>query len=92
MGSEDGLERARSLYERAVFDGEAGVLDVADRELDAVEAGLALARGRIMHARFFEDGKEDPREPALFERAAGLYRALGDPRGESEAQIGRAHV
>ncbi|MFF3444552.1 tetratricopeptide repeat protein [Streptosporangium sp. NPDC002721] len=87
MSAEERLERARLLYERSVFDGEAGVLEMADRELDAVEAGLALARGRIVHARFFEDGKEDPREPALFERATELYRALGDPRGESEALL-----
>ncbi|WP_329084908.1 tetratricopeptide repeat protein [Streptosporangium sp. NBC_01469] len=85
MSAEGRLERARSLYDRAVFDGEAGVLEVADRELDAVEAGLALARGRIMHARFFEDGNEDPREPALFERAVELYRTLGDLRGEGES-------
>ncbi len=87
MSAEEKLERARLFYERAVFDGEAGVLEVADRELDAIEAGLALARGRIMHARFFEDGEEDPRELALFERATELYRALGDLRGESESLL-----
>ncbi|MGJ6964249.1 tetratricopeptide repeat protein [Streptosporangium sp. G11] len=85
MSAEERLERARLLYDRAIFDGEAGVLEVADRELDAVEAGLALARGRIMHARFFEDETEDPRELPLFERATELYRTLGDLRGEGEA-------
>src|SRR5205814_428005 len=65
--------------------GDASGLGVADRELDAVEADLALARGRIVHGRFLEDRTEDPHELALFERAAQLYRTLGDVRGEAEA-------
>ncbi|HUR06308.1 MAG TPA: hypothetical protein VM347_27425 [Nonomuraea sp.] len=89
------VERARLLYERAVFDGDATALDTADRELDAAEADLApadlvpadlaLARGRIAHGRFLAGEKEDPAELALFERAARLYRALGDVRGEGES-------
>lgn len=87
MSAEGRIERAGLLYERAVFGGDPGGLPVADRELDAVEADLALARGRIMHARFLEEGavQDVQRELALFERAAGLYRALGDLRGEGEA-------
>lgn len=80
-----GIERAQELYERAVFGGDRGALSEADRELDRVEADLALARGRIVHARFLETRTEDPREQELFERAATLYRALGDARGEGEA-------
>ncbi|GAB1821119.1 tetratricopeptide repeat protein [Herbidospora sp. RD11066] len=59
----------------------------ADRTLDAVEADLALARGRILHGRFLADRArgEDPAELPLFERAVELYRALGDTRGEAEA-------
>ncbi|HEX4092681.1 MAG TPA: hypothetical protein VHZ33_28515 [Trebonia sp.] len=90
--TEDPIERARLLYERAVFDGDPEALDTADRELDAVEADLAVARGRIIHTRFLqrqdEDPQEavaDPRELALFERAAALYRELADARGEAEA-------
>ena len=79
------VERARLLYERAIFDGDATALETADRELDAAEADLALARGRIVHGRFLDEGKEDPAELALFERAARLYRALGDVRGEGES-------
>ncbi|WP_221891276.1 tetratricopeptide repeat protein [Microbispora sp. KK1-11] len=95
------LERAEALYEQAVFGGDASALAAADRELDAVEAdlatvgtgrdigvveaGLALARGRVVHARFLEHREEDPRELELFERAADLYRRLGDGRGEGEA-------
>jgi hypothetical protein len=86
------VRQARLLYERAVFTGEAGPLTEADRELDAAEADLAVARGRILHTRFQlrrdEDAAAavaDPGELVLFERAASLYRALGDVRGEGEA-------
>ncbi|HEY1644049.1 MAG TPA: hypothetical protein VGG35_25520 [Streptosporangiaceae bacterium] len=93
MGSVD--ERVRQaglLYEQAVFSGEVGPLADADRELDAAEADLAVARGRVMHTRFLLHRDEDPDraraddgELALFERAAQLYRALGDAGGEAEA-------
>ena len=86
------IESARRLYERAVFSGDASALAEADRRLDAVEADLALARGRVSHARFLQhrddsadEAAEDPAELALFERAAQLYRALGDKRGEAES-------
>ena len=46
-----------------------------------------LARGRIAHARFLEGRDEDPDELPLFERAARLYGALGDARGEAEASF-----
>ncbi len=85
MKGEDWRKRARTLYEQAVFGGDARAVAAAEEELDGVEADLALARGRILHARFLEDGREDERERALFERAVELYRALGNPRGESEA-------
>lgn len=85
MGAEDRIEQARLRYERAVFGGDPSGLADADRDLDGVEADLALARGRILHARFLADGEEDPRELPLFERAAALHRALGDVRGEGEA-------
>lgn len=79
------IERARLLYEEAVFGGNASALAVAEQVLDEVEADLAVARGRVLHARFLEGRQEDPRELPLFERAAGLYRQLGDVRGEGEA-------
>ncbi len=79
------VEQARLLYERAVFGGDASALPAADRELDAVEASLCLARGRILHARFLDEHKEDPRELALLEQAAALYRELGDIRGQAES-------
>lgn len=87
------LANANALYEQAVFGGDTEALDVADRELDGVEADLALARGRIVHARFLNDRKEDPAELTLFERAAELYHRLGDIRGEAEAEfwIGIVH-
>ena len=89
---DDRIEQARLLYERAVFSGDAGPLAEADRELDAVEADLALARGGLVHTRFLlrrdEDAAaadEDPAELALFERAAALYRSLGDAGGQAQA-------
>jgi tetratricopeptide (TPR) repeat protein len=94
MSAEDRIEQARLLYERAVFTGDASgdVLATADRELDGVEADLALARGRILHTRFLEQrdhdpgrAVDDPRELALFERAAELYRDRADVRGAGEA-------
>jgi tetratricopeptide (TPR) repeat protein len=87
-----GLERFQVLYERAVYAGDAEALAEADRNLDALEAATALARGKVRHRRFLHeraqpDGTpvEDPAELPLFERALDLYRALGDGRGEAEA-------
>ena len=73
------------LYERAIFNGEYGGLPEADRALDAVEAELLIGRGRIMHGRYLETQVETPEELPAFERAADLYRALGDERGEAVA-------
>ncbi|MGV9381080.1 hypothetical protein ACWDRB_35055 [Nonomuraea sp. NPDC003707] len=82
------LERAKELYERAVFGGDVAGLEAADRGLDGVEADLALVRGRIMHGRFLDgQGEQGDEELRLFERAAELYRALGDVRGEGEALL-----
>jgi tetratricopeptide (TPR) repeat protein len=93
-GLDERIENATRCYERAVFEGDAAALAEADRDLDAVEADLALARGRIIHTRYLHQldtasgqAAEDPDELALFERAAALYRALGDVAGEAEAQF-----
>jgi hypothetical protein len=51
---DDRLEQTRRLYERAVFGGDASGLAEAERYVSAVEADLALARGRILHARFLD--------------------------------------
>jgi len=85
MSEDSWVDRAKQLYESAVFGGDVDALAAADRELDEVEANLALARGRIVHARFLFERQEDPHELALFERAAELYERLGDRRGEAEA-------
>lgn len=73
--------KAGLLYERAVFGGDVSALASAERGLDAVEADLALALGRIVHARFLEERNEDPDELPLFQRATQLYQQLGDVRG-----------
>jgi tetratricopeptide (TPR) repeat protein len=85
MGVDERLGRSRLLYERAVFGADAGALAIAERGLDAGEGEIGLARGRVIHARYLERREEDPRELELFERAARLYRTLGDERGEGEA-------
>jgi tetratricopeptide (TPR) repeat protein len=86
------IGRSRLLYERALFESDGGALAEAERELEGVAADLALAQGRIIHGRFLqqrtedpEQAREDPRELALFEQAAELYRAHGDLRGEAES-------
>lgn len=85
MDDDRRLEHARELYERAVFYGDQSALAMAERDLDGVEADLALARGRLLHARFFEAREEDALELTLFERAVALYRRHDDVRGEGEA-------
>jgi tetratricopeptide (TPR) repeat protein len=94
MSADERIERSRLLYERALFEGDAGALEAAELELDGAEADLALARGRVIHGRFLQQraedpgqAREDPAELALFERAAELYRTRGDVRGEAEAQF-----
>jgi tetratricopeptide (TPR) repeat protein len=93
MSADDHLRQAAELCDRVVFEGDNRVLPAADRALDAVEAELSLARGRVIHARFLDERTEDPRELALFERAATLYEALADTRGQAGArfQIGVYH-
>ena len=92
MSVDGRIERSRLLYERAIFEGDAGALEAAELELEGVEADLALGRGRVIHGRFLQQraedpelAREDPRELVLFERAAELYRARGDLRGEAES-------
>lgn len=92
MSEDRRIERSRLLYERAIHDADASALAEAGQELDAVEADLALARGRVIHGRFLQQraddprqAREDPDELVLFERAGQLYRDLGDVRGEAEA-------
>ena len=93
VGTDDRIERARKLCDDAMFAADADALATAERTLDAVEADLALARGRALHVRFLDERVEDPRELELFERAAELYRQLGDLRGEGEAlfRVGSVH-
>lgn len=86
------IEKAGELYDRAVFTGEADGLAQADQSLDAAEAELAVARGKLAHLRFLlrrdedpDGAREDPDELPLFERAERLYRDLGDVRGQAEA-------
>ncbi|MBZ3901283.1 tetratricopeptide repeat protein [Streptomyces griseiscabiei] len=100
MSTEERMLRAEAAYERAVFAGDPSGLGDAERDLDAVEAELALTRGRLLHARFLEErasgasgapGASGPerweREGELFRHAADLFRALGDAGGEGRALL-----
>jgi tetratricopeptide (TPR) repeat protein len=86
------LIRAKEWAEQATFGGDDSRLAEAERELDAVAADVALARGRILHARYLgrrcggePDLAGDPRELELFEEALRLFDELGDSRGQGEA-------
>jgi hypothetical protein len=80
------LIEAHALYEASVFYGDDDAVTRAKPLLDAVEADLSLARGRLLHAEYLKQRRqEDPRELPSFERAAQLYIELGDERGEAEA-------
>jgi tetratricopeptide (TPR) repeat protein len=81
------LERAEALYLRAIFGigDDSECLPAADRALDAVEADLALARGKVLHGRFLEEHVEQPGELPYFQRALELFESLGDERGQGEA-------
>jgi hypothetical protein len=85
MAVDDRLTAARAQYEHAVFGGSAEAVQEGHRRLDGVEADLALARARLLHAKFLVTREEDPRERELLERAVMLYRETGDERGEAEA-------
>ena len=92
MAVDERIQNARRLYERAVFEGDTAALAQAGRDLDGVDADLALARGRLRHTRFLHQrdtgpgqAREDSEELPLFDRAMRLYQALGDARGEAEA-------
>jgi len=81
----DWVERTGELFEAAMFRGDSSALERSDEVLDAVEAPLAMARGKVLHVRFLNDREENGRELELFERAAELYRRLGDAPGEADA-------
>ncbi len=85
----DRIEQAQLAYENAVFGGDSHGVASAERALDELEADVALARGRLLHARFLDQvglgGVNVAKEQALFQRALELYQALGDSRGVGEA-------
>ena len=90
--SDERIERAKRHYERSTFGGDSSGLPAAMAELDAVEAEVALARGRLIHAGFLDRRRagqqppaEDPSELELFVHSAQLFHGLGNVRGEAEA-------
>ncbi|WP_406004983.1 tetratricopeptide repeat protein [Streptomyces sp. NBC_00637] len=85
MQGESWIERAGDLFEAAMFGADASALDRSDDVLDAVEAPLCMARGKVLHVRFLNDREENGHELVLFERAAELYERLGDASGEADA-------
>lgn len=91
--TDDPFERADLLNEKALFTGSAGAREAAGRELLRAEARMLQERGRILHAAFLAERKEDPRELELFCRSLELAREAGDERLESWAEfwIGIVH-
>ncbi|GGN99130.1 hypothetical protein GCM10010112_92650 [Actinoplanes lobatus] len=87
MSQDPRLQRAAELYHAATFNGDPEAVRAATGQLDSLEADLALARGRVLHAAFLRDRREDPRELVAFERAAELYAALGDDHALAEAEF-----
>ncbi|MFF5361030.1 tetratricopeptide repeat protein [Streptomyces scabiei] len=85
MQGQDWIDHAGELFEAAMFGGDTSALERSDGVLDAVEAPLSLARGKLLHVRFLNDGEENSQELVLFERAAELYERLGDASGEADA-------
>ncbi|MDH6604994.1 hypothetical protein M2164_000629 [Streptomyces sp. SAI-208] len=85
MQGQDWIERAGELFEAAMFGGDTSALERSDDVLDAVEAPLSMARGKVLHVRFLNDREENSRELVLFERAAELYERLGDTSGQANA-------
>ncbi|MDH6589652.1 hypothetical protein M2161_008758 [Streptomyces sp. SAI-133] len=85
MQGQDWIERAGELFEAAMFGGDTSALERSDDVLDAVEAPLSMARGKVLHVRFLNDREENSRELVLFERAAELYERLGDTSGQADA-------
>ncbi|MER5521780.1 tetratricopeptide repeat protein [Streptomyces sp. NPDC002763] len=85
MQGQDWVAHAGELFEAAMFGGDTSALDRSDDALDAVEAPLSMARGKVLHVRFLNDREENTEELALFERAAELYRRLGNASGEADA-------
>jgi hypothetical protein len=91
MSADDRIEAARLLYERAVFTGDADALTTADRELDGVEADLALARGRIIHTRFLERSRQLA-DSVGDKRAAAIAQSAGADRITHQVDEARAHL
>ncbi|KND45693.1 MULTISPECIES: hypothetical protein [Streptomyces] len=85
MQGQDWIDHAGELFEAAMFGGDTSALERSDGVLDAVEAPLSLARGKLLHVRFLNDRVENSQELVLFERAAELYERLGDASGEADA-------
>lgn len=86
---EDLIARANTAYDRAIFGGDFEALPGVLDELKRAEAAVALARGRLLHAKFMQEWDRQAaylaEEHALLSRAAELYRSMGDLVGEAEA-------
>lgn len=87
MDEQSLLGEALTAYERATFGGDMAAAEAGDRALDLLEAKVALARGRLAHARFLATRQEPEDEQALFVRAVELFERRGDQRGEAEARF-----
>ena len=85
--TDDPFERADLLNEQALFTGSAEAREAAGQELKRAEARLLQERGRILHATFLAERKEDPLELDHFQRSLELAREAGDEGLESWAEF-----
>lgn len=78
-------EYLRTSYDNATFGGDSTALDEGAAEIEAAKAQVALAEGRLLHARYLTDRVDRPEELELVTEAGRVFAGLGDGRGEAEA-------
>jgi tetratricopeptide (TPR) repeat protein len=81
----DVRRRLRERYDQVSFGDDEAALADGLVEVDALEAGLHLARGRLLHAQTMRDRLDRGAELAAFEQAVSGFAQLGDVGGEAEA-------
>ncbi len=85
MSTYQSFDAIASIRAIEAYRTDASVLEAAERHLHQLEAGAALARGRLAHAQYLLDRTPRPLEWPSLEQARALYHALGDVKGEAEA-------
>lgn len=82
------MARAWNRFQSAVYDADPDALATGERELDQIEADLARARGRLLHARFIRQGAVDRGELEELEAAPGSIAASATPAAKARHSSG----